>query len=827
MPEHKEVIVVGGGAVGASVLYGLTQRGCTDALLLEKGRLTSGSTWMAAGLLPSYARSRTATRIINKSIEIYRHLDQVCDDPIGLHICGQMRIARTEGRMDEYRSYMDIAEAAGTEAQLLTPEEVFEKWPLLEDRESVLGALYHPNEGHVSPTDVTMALARQAKEAGATIIENAGVQEFLRLDNGIWQLKTAQGEFTCNHVVLATGLHARHMSAKFGMDLPAHPLCVQYWITDPVPEVLDRRSGNRPEFPIVRDELFDGYTREEGQGLMFGFYERPEHLELFHPDGLNPDYENEVLPANLEAHEEFMEIALEAIPALGRAAVRSNTRGAMQMTPDGMPLVGPAWGASNVWLAEGVPGGILWGGGIGHALSAWILDGAPPFDMAELDARRFTSHATAAWSKAKARETWGLHAKPHIPGEETPAGRPARTTPIHDALTIAGAVMGANAGWEMPLWYAPEGTDPVDDVSYRRSKHGPVVSDEVSAVRSRAGLIELSQMSKFEVTGPGAERFLNRVLCCKLPEIGNARLAYQLFEEGGVAANYTVTRLAANEFYLVSIPRVERMNHDLLLRAARGEHGVQIRNVTNQRGILAVAGPHARDIVQSVVEADLDTARLPWFGATTANAGFAPDVRVLRLSMTGEPAWELHHPIEYQRHLLEALRSAGESHEMRMVGTRALSSLRIDKTYREFGMDIHREISPLRAGLHRFVDMTKEFCGRLALENEHTLGLETRLVPLELDNGIASPIEHEGVYDRTGQLVGRITSASWSWHFNKELGIALLPEPLSTPGVELEVSVLGERRNAVTIPESPYDPSNSLLKVATKGLDRGTQVEAR
>lgn len=821
MAEHRSVVIVGGGAVGNATLYGLARRGVTDALLIEKGRLTSGSTWMAAGLLPSYARSRTVTKVINRSIEIYRGLDLATNHGAGLHLCGQMRIARTPGRMDEYQSYMDIVPAVDTTARLLTPAEVFEIWPLIEDRATVLGALYHPEEGHISPTDITMTLSRAARALGAEIREQTWLRAVAPRPAGGWRLFTSQGEITCDDVVLATGLHARRNAALFGMDLPAFPLCVQYWITDPVPEIVARKASNRAEFPIVRDELFDGYTREERDGFLFGFYERPENLELFHPEGLDPAYENQLLPANLDGHAEFMEIALGAIPALGRAAVRSNTRGAMQMTPDGLPLAGPGWGVDNVWLAEGVPGGILWGGGIGHALSAWIVEGAPPLDMAELDPRRFTQHATPAWAQAKVRETWGLHAQPHVPGEEHPAGRPGRTTPIHDRLLARGAVMGANAGWEMPLWYAPEGVAAVDDVGFRASRHGRHVGDEVAAVRGGAGLIELSQMAKYEVSGPGAAAALDRLLAGRLPAVGRCCQAYQLFPEGGVAANYTVARLADDLFYLIAVPRAERMNLDLLRRDLPRDGSVILRNTTVERGILVVAGPEARGIVQSVVEADLSTGALPWRGVTVANAGLAPDVRVLRLSLTGETAWELHHPISYQRALFEALMAAGAGAAagtgagteagLRLVGNRALGALRLDKSYREFGMDLHREISPLRAGLGRFVALDKDFIGRAALQREAREGLATRVAVLALDPGEGSPIRHEAVY-HDGRLAGRVTSGGWSWHLGRDLAFALLPADLTRPGTMVEVSVLGHRRPAQVIPDSPYDPENRRLK---------------
>ncbi len=812
MQAHVRAIVIGGGCVGVGCLYGLAKRGWTDVVLLERTQLTAGSTWHAAGLIPSYARSFTIGRMIAKTIAIYEGLESEAGQHVGWHKCGQLRIANTRDRMDEFLSYMSVAEAQGTRAALLGPSEVRDLWPLLENK-AMIGALYHPDDGHIAPADVTHAMAKAAKNLGASIRLNTEVLGFQPLPGGEWKVKTTAGDLICEHILCATGNYARQTGSMLGLDIPAIPIVHQYWVTEAVPEVVARRAKGLPEMPILRDEAFAGYLREEGNGLLFGPYERPEHLKLFAVDGVPKWFRADLLPEDFDAVSANWEAATERVPALRRAGIKSNVRGPFQMTADELPLAGPAWGLRNVWLAEGVPGGILWGGALGYYLSEWIVDGGTSIDMSEIDPRRFGRYATKAWTCQRVRETWGTHADTRFPGQEMTAARLAKTTPCYDRLSQLGAVWGVMNGWETPNWYAPPGVDANNDYSYRRTKHAAYVAAEVQAVRSAVGLVEISAMSKFEARGPGVVAWLDQLFANNLPKVGRIALCHHLTAGGCVQAEYTVTRLDETSFYLVSTPRAERLNFDALSHLLPSDGSVTLTNVSEDRGCFTLVGPRSRDVLQSLTDTDLSTAAFPRLSVQSTDVGFATDVRLLRINYEGELGWELYHPFAHQRRLLEDLLKAGERFGLKPVGLEALESLRLEKSYRTMYRDMNVELTAFESGLDRFVKPAKgAFLGREALLQQRAEALKRRLVMLALEPGGASVIANEGVY-QGGRLVGRITSGGYSYHFGHDLAFALLPAEYWAPQTELEVRVLGEPRKARVIEDSPYDPTNERSRI--------------
>ncbi|CAN5224203.1 FAD-dependent oxidoreductase [soil metagenome] len=810
MQDSARVVVVGGGCVGVSILYGLAKRGWRDCLLLERTQLAGASTRLAGGVIPTYVRSDALSRLINKTIDIYKGLEAETGLAVDWHNCGQMRIARNPARLDEYKSYMNTADAIGANAALLSPEAAVALWPLIESKEGIYGALYHPDDGYVGPTDVTMSLAKGARDRGARIRQNTKVTDIRRLPGGEWNVVTSGGSVVCEHVVLATGTYARQSGALLGLDIPALPVIVQYWITDSVPEIVERKRQGLPEMPITRDDHFLGYVREQGDGLMFGTYERPQDLQLFAVHGVPDDYDGEMLPPDFGAHAWGFERGCEVMPALARTGIKSNVRGPMQMTADGLPLVGPAWGLKNVWLAEGVPGGILWGGTIGHTLSEWIVEGETTGDLNELDPRRFGDHATKQWTKLKAVEIWGTHSDIIAPGTELPAARPARTSPSYDLLREQGAVWGAVNGWEVANWYAPEGVEPVDRLGYRRTPIARYIDEEAGAIRHAAGLVELTDSAKFEVSGRGAAGFLDREFATALPAVGHVAAGYQLFGGGGVRAAYTVARLEHDLFYLVSGARTERLNFDALWRLLPDDGTVLLRNATMERGAIAVTGPHARAVLQPLIETSLSNDDFPLATVAIASAGLASDVRMLRTSLAGELGWELYAPIAYQRHLIERLLDLGTPHGLRLVGRRALNPLRLEKSYAVAGPDLNVEISALEAGLASSIAFDKgDFAGRGALMRQGNEGHLRRLVTLAIDTGgEASVLGHEGVYC-DGRIAGRITSGAYSGELGYDVALALLPAEIATPGIALRVPILDAMVAARVIPDSPYDPDNT------------------
>jgi dimethylglycine dehydrogenase len=473
-----------------------------------------------------------------------------------------------------------------------------------------------------------------------------------------------------------------------------------------------------------------------------------------------------------------------------------------------LPLMGPAWGLRNVWLAEGVPGGILWGGAIGYYLSERIVDGGNSLDTSDLDPRRFGDYANKNWTREKVREAWGTHALPHFPGESLPAARPQKTAPSYDRLSELGAVWGVLNGWEFPNWYIPEGVEVDSSYSWRWTAYDKHIGEEVRAVRTAVGLVEMTPMTKFEVSGPGARKWLDGILANRLPKVGRLNLSHHLTKNGGVQAEYIVASLADDFYYLISTPRAERWNLDELSKLLPQDGSVVLRNVTNDRGCFTIVGPNARKLLQPLTEIDLSNEAFPWFTVKSGTVGLASDVRLLRVNYEGELGWELYHPLCYQRHLLDQLLSAGQAHGLRPVGLYALESLRLEKSLKAMFRDLNPELSAWESGIDRFVALDKgNFIGRDALVAQKKKGVARRLVTLAIETKGASTLANEGVY-QNGKLVGRVTSGGFAHTLGHDIALALLPLALGETGTPLDVPILGEMRKARVIADSPYDPQS-------------------
>src|SRR5215470_10837993 len=716
MRAQARVVIVGGGCVGTSILYGLARHGCSDAVLLEKSRLTAGSTWHAAGLLVSFARSVNIGKMAMETIEIYKDVEKRLGHSCGLRQVGTLRVANTRHRWDEFSSYIGIAEATGVPARLVTPAEVRELAPLLSPHQAIRGGLFHPEDGYINPSDITMGMAKLAQEMGTTIRQNTAALGYKQLPDRSWVVSTSQGDIRCEHLVFATGNYARENAKRVGLDLPCIPIVHQYWTTEVVPELVKRKAEGARELPVLRDEDYGAYLREDVGKFQFGPYEFEKDLKLFAVDGVPKDFGADLLPEDLEAVATQWERAVERVPALGSVGIKANTRGPFQMTPDELPLCGPAPGFDNLWLAEGVPGGILWGGTMGEHLARWILFGDPGMDMSELDSRRFGPYVSKRWTAAKVRETWGWHMHARVPGEDRPAGRPQKTFPSYDLLTAKGAVWTTFNGYEFPRWFAPSPEQAVPEHSYRQTRHMKLVEAEVKAVRACAGLLEMSPMTKFFVRGPGAARWLDGLMANSLPRVGRIALSVACNARGQIDAEYTIVRIADDDFYLVSTPNGETYNYDQLTRLLPGDGSVVLENVSERMGVIALAGPKSREILQPLTDNDLSNAAFRWLSA-----------------QKGELGWELHHPIGYNRHLIEVLLKAGVPLGMKLFGAEALESMRLDKSYRAIHRELARDVTPLEAGLARFVKLGKgEFLGRTALQKQADEGLSRILVTLRL-----------------------------------------------------------------------------------------------
>jgi dimethylglycine dehydrogenase len=808
MKSHAKVVVVGGGCVGASILYGLTEHGCSDAVMLERTTLTSGSTWHAAGLLVTFVRSHNISRMTMETIRIYGEVEKKLGTAVGLRQVGQLRVANTEERWDEFQSYISIAAAAGVPCRLVTPEEIKDIHPLLSQSENIRGGILHDQDGYVNPADITMGLARLARDQGATIYQNTEAQAYEKLDNGHWKVTTSKGDITCEHLIFATGNYARENARRVGLDLPCIPIVHQYWTTETVPLLKQRRADGLPEFPILRDEDYGAYLREDVGGFQFGPYEFEKDLKLFAEDRVPADFGADLLPEDFEAVETQWERALERVPALGEVGIKANTRGPFQMTPDELPLCGPAPGHDNLWLAEGVPGGILWGGTMGERLARWIVDGHPGMDMSEIDPRRFGDYASKRWTMDKVRETWGTHMNAHVPGEDFPGARPMKTMPSYDLLTAHGAVWTTFNGYEFPRWFAKSPAEAIPEHSFRRTDHMELVREEVRVTREEAGFIEMSPMTKFTVRGPGAAAWLDRIMANKLPKTGRMTLAVALNPQGGMEGEYTIVRYGENDFYLVSTPNGQVYNWDYLSRLLPDDGSVIMEDISEQLGVIALAGPKSRGILQQLTDNDLSNQAFPWLTAQKGEVGYAKGVHLLRVSYTGELGWELHHPVGYNRHLVDQLLKAG----VKPFGLEALESMRLEKSYRAINREICKDMTPFEAGLDRFVALEgREFIGRDALVRQKEAGGYNTLVTLRLPSCSTSVLADESVYS-DGRLIGRVTSGGFSYYCDHDLAMALVPQEFTAAGTRLQVMVHNEMRAAEVIADCAVDPTSARAR---------------
>ena len=816
MESHAKVVVVGGGCVGASILYGLTEHGCADAVMLERTTLTSGSTWHAAGLLVTFVRSHNVSKMTMETIRIYTEVEEKMGSSVGLRKVGQLRVANTEKRWDEFQSYIPVAQAAGVPCKLLTPEEIAEVHPLLNQSPDIRGGILHTEDGYVNPADITMALARLARDAGARVYQNTEAQAYEKLDNGYWKVTTNQGEITCEHLIFATGNYARENAHRVGLDLPCIPIVHQYWTTETVPLLKERRARGLSEFPILRDEDYGAYLREDVGGIQFGPYEFTRDLKLFAEDRVPPDFGADLLPEDFDAVETQWERAIERVPTLGEVGIKANTRGPFQMTPDELPLAGPAQGHENLWLAEGMPGGILWGGTVGNRLAKWIVNGDPGMDMSELDPRRFSDYASRRWTMDKVRETWGTHMDAHVPGEDFPNARPMKTVGSYDLLTAQGAVWTSFNGYEFPRWFARSPEEAVPEHSFRRTNHMERVREEVRTTREEAGFIEMSPMTKFSVRGPGAAKWLDSLMANKLPKVGRMTLSLMLNDKGGMDAEYTIVRCAEDDFYLISTPNWRAYNWDQLQRLLPEDGPVIMEDISEQLGVIALAGPRARGILQPLTDNDLTNEAFPWLSAQMGEVGYAKGVHLLRVSYTGELGWELHHPVGYNRHLVDMLLKAG----VKPFGLEALESMRLEKSYRAINREICKDMTPYEVDLGRFVAMTekiggqvcaRDFIGKAALLKQTKQGGYNTLVTLKLPFRDTSVMFDEGVH-ADGKLIGRVTSGGFSYYCNHDIAMALVPRDMTAPGTRMQVMVHNEMRDAEVIDTCAVDPTSARAR---------------
>jgi dimethylglycine dehydrogenase len=837
MKTQARVVVIGGGVVGVSTLYHLAKKGWSDVVLVERNELTSGSTWHAAGLLPLFNLSYSVGQIHKYSVKLYGELEAETGQHVGFRKVSNIRVARTRDRWDEFMYYAGIAETIGVKVNKLTPKQLKELWPLCEI-DGVLGAIQHPDDGYIQPADLTQALAKGARSRGAEIYRNTTVTAIEQLPSGEWLVKTDKGDIACEHVVSCSGNFARKTGAMVGLDIPVIPVEHQYIVTEPSPLIKERQAKGLPEMGVLREADSSWYLREENGGFVLGIYEKG--APCCYVDGPSEQSEYELFQGELDRLEPYIETCITRVPAFGELGIKKIYNGAIAYTPDGSPIIGPAWDRKNFWLNEGHSFGVTAAGGAGWQLAEWIVDGEPTIDMMGVDPRRFGPYATKGYLKEKNEEAYANVFTLHYPEEERAAARPLKRTPCYDRMKDLGAVFGSVYGWERPGWFAPKGyalsekdldraavllnhnhAAPTEDGrivenwSFRRSNAFRFVGEECRNVMDNVALQDMSAFAKMEVSGPGAREWLDSILANRIPKkIGRIALCHLLTKHGGVRAEFTVYEWAPGRFYLVSAGAFERHDHDTLYKLLPKDGSVKLNPITTRLGVLVLAGPNSRKVLQKLTTTDLSNEAFPWLSGQAISVG-PTSCHALRVNFVGELGFEFHHPIEQQVALFDLLMEAGREFGIRPYGIKAMSSLSIEKSYRLVSRELSIEYSAYESGLDRFVHPNKgQFLGRDALVAGREKGLNWNFVTMEVHGVSDADSDTRGsepIYSR-GKLAGRATNGGFGWRVNKSLALGMVRPEFATLDTELEIKILDKMFKASVIAESPYDADNLKLR---------------
>jgi len=805
--DEAQVVILGGGAMGAGLLYHLCHEGWTDVVLIEKGELSSGSTWHAAGLIPHFIGSLNMAKCHQIAPELYQRLEEETGEYAGWHSTGAIRLALDKHQEDWFRYVQGMLEINGVESNLIPPEQILDFWPCMDVSDVRLG-FHTPNDGWNDPSMATAAMVKAARALGARVHRHTLMTDMRRLPDGRWELTTDKGPITCEHFVNAAGHYAPQVGAMVGLDVPIVSVIHQYLITEPL-EIMTDMGDFEP--PIVRDPRANAYYRREINGLLVGPYER-ENAQTYGIDGIDWNLHNYLTPPDLDAIMPWLEFAGMRVPAFQQAGIKTVISGPITHTPDSGYLMGPAPGLPNYWLCAGASIGVTQGPGAGKFLAQWMVHGQTEVNVAEMDPRRFGDHAgpKGRYAIEKAIDEFHEMYATRRPGEQRFAGRPQKKDPIYDRLDALGAQWEEKFGWERPQYFGP-----AEDHSFRRSNAFEIVAAECRGTRERAGIGDLTAFSKFEVTGAGAEAFLDRLTANRMPRVdGGTRLTHLLTDLGGIECEMTVTRLAPDRFYLNSAIVGQYHDRDWLVGHIDEGEDVVVRDVTEDLGILAVAGPRSRDILQPLTEADLSNDGFRWLTAREITVAGVPCI-ALRVSYVGELGWELHHPIDRMPELYDALVAAGEPHGLVHYGSYAMNCMRVEKAYKAWQSELTTEVTPVEAELDRFVDYAGEFLGREATLARAELGddIHWSLVYCEVDATDSDCRGNEPVRDDTGRIIGLTTSGAFGHTVGRSLAFAYVEPAFKAPGTKFAIQIFGESHSATVLADAAYDPNNEKLRV--------------
>lgn len=814
MRTSAQVVVIGGGVVGASVLYHLTKVGMTDVVLLERTELTSGSTWHSAGGMHTLNGDPNVAALQKYTVGLYEEIQRVSGQDCGIHLTGGMMLADTEERMDWLRMahargrYLDM----GTE--LLSVREAKEILPFMDER-YFLGALFDPMEGHVDPSGVTHAYARAAQIGGAEVIQHTRVEAIRQRSDGLWDIDCGpSGTITCEHFVNAAGLWAREVGRMCGIELPVLAMEHMYLLTAAVPELEDWVVSTPGSGLHAMDFAGEIYMRKEGPGLLLGTYE-PNGVP-WSPHTTPWDFGHQLLAPDLDRIADNLAVAFEHFPIFHEVGIKQVINGPFTFAPDGNPLVGPIRAQRGHWVACGVMAGLSQGGGVGLALANWIAEGDPGFDVWGMDVARFGDWATPAYTNAKVRENYGRRFRIAYPNEELPAARPLLTSPIYDRLDAAHAVWGASYGLEHALWFAEPGQERVETPTLRRSNAWCRVAEESRAVRDTVGMIETTNFAKYEFAGPGARRFLDRLLAGTIPGVGRIALSPMLGERGQIIGDFTVAALPATDgagerFMLFGSGVAERYHERWFDAHLPYDDTVSYRSFGPNLCGLSIAGPAARELLASLAHADVSADGFGFLHIRRIDVGMVPAL-VGRISFTGDLGYELWVEPAYQARLFDELMAAGRSYDLRLFGARALNSLRLEKSYGSWATEYRPIYDPFEAGLGPFVKLGKgAFIGRDAAARIRADGPKRRLVSFTVDADEADVIGDEPIW-HDGTVVGWVTSGGYAHASKASVALGYVPTPLATADDGFEIEVVGVRRPATRLDACLFDPEGSRMR---------------
>jgi len=802
LPGTVPVVIIGGGVMGVSLLYHLALEGWTDVLLIEKGELTSGSTWHAAGQCPSFIADYNMAKIHDHGIKLYPRLEELTGQYVSWHGCGGIRFAYTPEEVAWFHRVASVGKLIGFDCEIIDRAKIRQIFPHI-DTEGVLAGAWTTSDGHVDPAGITQAMAKGARDLGAKIVTQNRVIDLHQKPSGDWKVITEQGDIDCEIVVNAAGCYARQIAQMAGTDIPITNMKHTYIVTDEVPEFMQTDV----EMPVIRDPYASAYYRQEQKSALIGIYETEKSEECWTHRGGWPEWEseNELFDPDFDNIAPFIQRVMDRLPSWENLGLKRVVCGAIPHTPDANPYLGPAAGLKNFWHCNGASIGIASGAGSGKYLAQWMIYGDSEINMAGLDPRRFGQFAAGSYTKAKSHQDYEHMYALHLPGEERPAARKTKVTPLYDRLLEQGAVYTEVNGWERPKWFSLDGRK--EQPGFRRNNSFEVVAAECKAVRERVGLMDLSSFAKYDVTGKDAETFLNRISANKIAtRAGGITLTHYLSDKGRIQGESTITRLSDEHFYVLSGASAEDRDLDTLRQSVQDGEEVQISNISDDYGVLVLAGPQSRKVMEKLTDTALDNKHFPWLtGQEIKVAGFA--ARALRVNYVGELGWEIHCQMNDLPGLYDALWETGLDFGIANFGGYAVNSMRMEKAYKGWGSELTNEINMKEAGLMRFFGKNKDdFVGKQATLAALEQPMSGKIVYFEVDATDCDIAHSEPVF-ADGRPIGVTTSGAYGHITQKSLGFAFIETEFSAPGTQLTIDLLGESHPAVVLEDPVWDPS--------------------